>query len=963
MQGSNGKSKWFKSRFDILILLKLILGIIITTIVGSYPYLPSNVSAQTDMTSFPGTVIIERTMDIIRPGSELMRLENDQIMDWEPASGHYRIWRYDPAITGNDSPFLDPPMVEGVWQTSQLGNNLIYLGNYNFFVWNPTSGRYRIQPYRTDGSGKMDLLSGQASVQGTLADGGPGNHFIHLGNQKMLEWEPESGQYRIWRYDPAITGAVDRFPGELIVAGQWETIRTGHELIYLGYRRLLDWEPETGRYRIWRYDPMITGQANPLVGPPVAEGVWTTIGSGHRLMDLPQNRLMEWNPETGHYRIWQYDLRAIGAATLEEIAEALEDASGVTVISHGRQFSDDDGDSLMGLALDIHLNGGGWLIDYDVDEEGNPFIDCPENCETPIAGQKGTKEVVFLFDWAAGSNERSSGWGEAAGDALFNALILIGQLDPLGLDNPPYHFIGHSFGTAVTSELIERLAYFGLVVDHVTYLDPHDFVQDGLLDFDGSQEMFTLGKPQDNDEQTTWDYGVTVWNNVVFADVYYQTRGESGNLDAIIPNGRPISGAYNKALFNELPDPADYPFFSFDNDHNYVLNCFYRATVTGALPGAVCPDPIVTPVYTQTGYAFSRLEQPENRPAPNFYGANQSHIYSHPDLVDPTTGEANAAGLMALGLDEEKIIHGQWSPDWVPFLIVNGDFQHYSNQEWSGLNPLGCVDILPPFENTCPQPGWSHHDGGGRGHFKQENDQAYLILDGKPLFLPVSPNDVHTHNRFYIPPNTTQLHFDLQREDGSDPIDRLEILLGSQVLASYDLEDSHTDDNFMPRIIDIPDDFLGQVSTLTFRIVKAGSEVESEVWIDNVRLFAPQDIQVLVGTTDIPDGSGSVDFGLTALGTPRDKSFTVKNIGNVDLTLTEPIMVPAGFSIVNSFAKTTLAPGQVTSFTIRLEGAAHGSFSGFVEFANNDADENPFNFDIRGRVNANIYLPLIVKLV
>ncbi len=49
-------------------------------------------------------------------------------------------------------------------------------------------------------------------------------------------------------------GAHNPFPGDPVVEGAWGTIRAGHELVYLGGDRVLDWEPATGNYRIWTYD-------------------------------------------------------------------------------------------------------------------------------------------------------------------------------------------------------------------------------------------------------------------------------------------------------------------------------------------------------------------------------------------------------------------------------------------------------------------------------------------------------------------------------------------------------------------------------------------------------------------------------------------------------------------------------------------------------------------------------------
>jgi hypothetical protein len=112
---------------------------------------------------------------------------------------------------------------------------------------------------------------------------------------------------------------------------------------------------------------------------------------------------------------------------------------------------------------------------------------------------------------------------------------------------------------------------------------------------------------------------------------------------------------------------------------------------------------------------------------------------------------------------------------------------------------------------------------------------------------------------------------------------------------------------------------------------------------------APEpEIQVLDGATDIPDGTGSINFGTTTVGMPINKTFTVKNTGTADLTLTEPIAVPAGFSVASSFGSTTLAPGNLTTFTVQLDAIAVGTYSGTLQFANNDGDENPFDFTING---------------
>jgi hypothetical protein len=62
------------------------------------------------------------------------------------------------------------------------------------------------------------------------------------------------------------------------------------------------------------------------------------------------------------------------------------------------------------------------------------------------------------------------------------------------------------------------------------------------------------------------------------------------------------------------------------------------------------------------------------------------------------------------------------------------------------------------------------------------------------------------------------------------------------------------------------------------------------------------------------------------------------------------VTLPAGFNLVQGLQQLTLAPGQSTTFAIALDTTAAGTFSGVVSFANNDANENPFNFTISGAV-------------
>ena len=476
--------------------------------------------------------------------------------------------------------------------------------------------------------------------------------------------------------------------------------------------------------------------------------------------------------------------------SFDEVAALMhqQHVTGATIITHGYQFSDAGGDSLISLAQAIRdradtENGTSekaWLLNYDV--VGLPAEGLFELDGLPtVSGQTG--EVVLLFDWARESNEPSAGWGEAAGDALFSMIVGLGLADPFTGTSVPLHFIGHSFGTAVTSEAVERLARFSVPVAQVTYLDPHEFDQ-GVLPVDGSQHLFDLGRPD--------GYGATVWDNVAFTDVYYQTE--------FAPSGRPIPGAYNVLVNNQVDGY---------NAHTDVWNIFYKTTVSDA--------------SSTTGYAFSSIARHASGGYPPLTDvANESFRFLQPGSEASQDHSNTTFPLKDHGrnLSSDEINYTKWAPEWDPTSIVNGDFSDLGNISLSLV------------------PGWSDHGGGGGGHV----DGAFLELD--------SLNAERTHNRFYIPANAGYLQFDLRRTTSSSN-DRLEVELGDE---TWIFSLSTTDSSAIPKSLEIPLRLRNTVQELAFRIVADGllNVIDSEVRIDNVKM---SDVSATVSVARISDGA------------------------------------------------------------------------------------------------------------
>jgi hypothetical protein len=114
--------------------------------------------------------------------------------------------------------------------------------------------------------------------------------------------------------------------------------------------------------------------------------------------------------------------------------------------------------------------------------------------------------------------------------------------------------------------------------------------------------------------------------------------------------------------------------------------------------------------------------------------------------------------------------------------------------------------------------------------------------------------------------------------------------------------------------------------------------------------YPSPEIDVKQGTTPIADGTGTYDFGNQNTSTNTDIIFTIENTGVIASTL-------GSFSITGTNADqfsiqgtspTTVANANTTTFTVRFSPTSAGSKTAIVSFANQDANENPYNFTITG---------------
>jgi len=121
---------------------------------------------------------------------------------------------------------------------------------------------------------------------------------------------------------------------------------------------------------------------------------------------------------------------------------------------------------------------------------------------------------------------------------------------------------------------------------------------------------------------------------------------------------------------------------------------------------------------------------------------------------------------------------------------------------------------------------------------------------------------------------------------------------------------------------------------------------------------APE-INLKQGATEIPTGTGSYYFGVIEIGDNVSASFTIENSGDWNLILSGTPRVKIGGDHAGDFA-VTVQPGSPvaasgsTVFDIQFTPSALGTRNAIVTIANDDSDENPYTFLIRGAAPARI---------
>ena len=596
---------------------------------------------------------------------------------------------------------------------------------------------------------------------------------------------------------------------------------------------------------------------------------------------------------------------------VETLEDRTQPAGGVTIITHGYIFGGGDPDEVtdwvrsMTAAVEERLAPASFVfLDYRFGLNELRFTATDTVVPTSFTPAADIQYVVATF-WAAQSDNLSPGWAEAAGDGLYGALRRYGLTDGVR----PIHFIGHSFGTVVNSEAIQRLGYFdGIQVDQMTTLDPHDFSENLLVD--------NYAQMPD----------VQVWSNVRYADNYWEQEPAGGIFN---PHGRLLDGAKNIEL---TWLPGFHNGISYDphsRTHKYYLNTIDDDLIDNqailyninGINTTFDEQDWYTTAPEQTGYYYALGGGAGDAARQAYFASSLSY------RVPLTSPPANPEDV---GKDP-------------PARFFNGDFfiTSFTGSNLAGY-ALGQGDA-PRLTSVA----------GPVTNFAAKLDYIYRTF---------------RHASVYLPLNVTGLSFDFKRNT-IPTANTLVVTLRVDGTQTYEVNVSDiltgtptgtflVDQSNFPTFNALLRGKRVEVG-FALRPEHPGGDPLDEVLIDNLNLrlgvAAPQPevavIQVGNGL-DITSGTGTpLSFGNVVTGQAGPtRTFRVINEGQGTLTL-GAVNVPTGFTVIQNLPP-SLAPGASAIFVVRLDSTVVGQRTGEISFSTNDANENPFHFSIVGTVTA-----------
>ena len=534
-------------------------------------------------------------------------------------------------------------------------------------------------------------------------------------------------------------------------------------------------------------------------------------------------------------------------------------------------------------------------------------------------------EIILLFNWVEESDGLNlggtQGYTEHAGDVLYAALrdpqvpAAFSSVDLLNR----VHFIGHSRGTVVNSECVERLAAAGIVIDHVTTMDPHPV--NGTLD------------PVKGDFADWGDPTPQQWDHVTWADNYYRADG-GGLIHSLDFDGITIDGACRDIDVGVVVEPGN------DADpvpalEHIEVHAWYHGTIDQAAAddGA---GTIIEPIEDGLWYGVSGI------PARNMVGFFHTNISGGARPCADASGEPPS------------------SPCVSPRTVYNGDFEivntigpdigvGWAGWAYQGGNRDAAIG-LPTWTSTSPPPGSTYY---------AQVESVNPILD---------------HNWFYVDQSVIRLELD-RRVTLASATDRFKISLVDDTGTAHELADQGVvfTTGWDHMQLCVPPERRGQSYRLRLELADSGNPgtIEAIVDVDNIALqlstdpavyeddfetgalsdnwsFEDSTDQVAVGS----NGPGEWSSELVTTGPPGECGTSARLRAHADVS-TPPYQV-------NAAIRRTVGTATHLFATLRIDdvqdssGTGHSFFQITLFNANDTSQAISYGFSTSGDLGGDI---------
>lgn len=387
-------------------------------------------------------------------------------------------------------------------------------------------------------------------------------------------------------------------------------------------------------------------------------------------------------------------------------------AARVTLITHGFNSTVDEwivpmADRMANYTKFWGTNASIYQITVSTNSAGQ-FVTAAGFLDGTAANQSDSGNIFVLLDWSnvAGAITQSL----QVFPARYTVTQIAGVVTPLLLETNfiadlgghalaefPMHFIGHSRGGPLMSEIARLLGAHGIWVDQLTMIDPHPCDPLTFPDSFGCSVS---------------DVQPAVFANVYFADDYWQDLGTG--LD---PTGQPVTGAYNRQL-TSLPNG-----YSLNHSDSHL---WYHGTID-----------FTSPVTTDTGANLTDTDRLTWYAAGETNGHWAGFLYSQIGGGDrASTNEPAGAGTAEIrdglfGIGAREVLQlndGTW-PNVIQLSVANpGQFQYNSE---TGL-AVRVEDVVYPSGTLTIT---ASYQAGQAGSWQVFLDHDANGLDGNEIVI------------------------------------------------------------------------------------------------------------------------------------------------------------------------------------------------------------------------------------